>query len=233
MKQATAYISQDPAILKKVSLSERLPDPSLLYHSTSPLDIKANRLLKRSIDLAVSSLLLFTVFIVLLPFIALLIRLDSKGPIFFVQKRNKKKGLLFSCIKFRTMVVNEFADVLPAYLNDKRITRVGKYLRRYHLDELPQLLNVWWGDMSLVGPRPYMVSENEKFGRQIRHYPLRHQVKPGITGLAQSSGLFGCLVGSSEMQDRITLDLKYIHTWSFGLDLRILVRTLKMSFRKT
>lgn len=233
MKQATAYISQDPAILKKVSLNEKLPEPRLLYHSTSPLDKKGNRLLKRSLDLAVSSMLLLTVFIILLPFIALLIRLDSKGPVFFLQKRNKKKGVLFSCIKFRTMVVNEFADVLPAYLNDKRITRVGKYLRRYHLDELPQLLNVWCGDMSLVGPRPYMVSENEKFGRQIRHYPLRHRVKPGITGLAQASGLFGCLVGSSEMQDRIALDLEYIHSWSIGLDLRILARTLKIAFRNT
>jgi putative colanic acid biosynthesis UDP-glucose lipid carrier transferase len=231
MKQATAYISQDPAILKKVSISERLPDPGFLYHSASPLDKKANRLLKRSLDLAVSSALLFTVFIILLPVIALLIRLDSKGPIFFLQKRNKKKGLLFSCIKFRTMVVNEFADTLPAYVDDKRITRVGKFLRRYHLDELPQLLNVWWGDMSLVGPRPYMVIENEKFGRQIRHYPLRHQVKPGITGLAQASGLFGCLVGSSEMQDRVALDLTYIHSWSFVLDLRILARTLKIAFR--
>ena len=141
-------------------------------------------------------------------------------------------GRMFTCLKFRTMIVNKEADELPAHHNDQRITTIGRMLRRHHLDEWPQLLQVWWGDMSLIGPRPYMVSDNDRYADQIEHYAQRHSVKPGITGLAQSSGHFGYLLNPGEMNERVALDLEYVRNWSLSMDVKILSRTLMMAFHK-
>ena len=197
----------------------------------SPLERKENYLLKIIFDFIASTLLILCIFLLLLPFIALLIKIDSKGPVFFLQKRSKKEGKVFTCIKFRTMIVNEKADTLPAYENDVRITRAGKFLRKTHLDELPQLLNVWLGDMSLIGPRPYMINENLYYQKVMNNYNQRHSVKPGITGLAQSLGYFGCSQNEKEIQKRIDLDLLYIRDWSIKMDIKILYRTLLMSLK--
>ncbi len=190
-----------------------------------PLENDLNRAVKRIIDITVSALVIFFFLSWLIPVISLLIRLDSKGPVFFLQKRNKRRGELFTCIKFRSMVNNADADILPAGKNDLRITRAGRFMRRYHLDELPQFFNVLWGDMSLIGPRPHMVSENVKFDGLIKNYSARHKVKPGLTGLAQVMGYIGETDQLHKMKARVNMDLFYIRNWSVKLDLLILYRT--------
>ena len=168
----------------------------------------------------------------LLPLIALLVKIDSRGPVFFIQKRNKKSGRLFHCIKFRTMLVNEEADTLTSVLNDNRITGLGKFLRKSHLDELPQFINVLKGDMSVIGPRPHMVTENIRFKGILNFYNDRHFVKPGITGLAQSFGLHGPINDLVHLEKKIAYDIFYIKNWSVTMDIKILIRTIGMIFKK-
>lgn len=196
----------------------------------NPLDTGLNLTMKRSVDIILSFLFIVAVLSWLTPLLALLIKLDSKGTVFFLQKRNKRRGELFTCIKFRSMVNNADADTLPAGKNDLRITRVGRWLRNYHLDELPQFFNVLLGDMSLIGPRPHMVSENVKFDGLIRNYSSRHRVKPGLTGLAQVMGYVGETDHPDKMKARVNMDLFYIRNWSMKLDLFILYRTICKTF---
>jgi putative colanic acid biosysnthesis UDP-glucose lipid carrier transferase len=202
-------------------------DFNLLYVDRNiPLEQSVNSFFKRSFDLVASALLLVGLFSWLFPLMALLIKSDSKGPVFFFQKRNKKNGGLFTCIKFRTMLVNDKADVLPAVENDSRITRVGAFLRRHHLDELPQLFNVLLGDMSMIGPRPYMVNDNEKYEKLIKNYLVRHRIKPGITGLAQVIDYVAPVTSIEYMERRVNKDVYYVYNWSPALDAKIIVRTL-------
>src|SRR5258705_4443522 len=154
-------------------------------------DYRINRVLKRIIDIIFATLMIIFILSWLIPILAVLIKLDSKGPVFFLQKRNKRNGKIFLCLKFRSMIVNQDADLVPAAVNDPRITRIGKFLRRNYLDEFPQFLNVLWGDMSVVGPRPHMISENLRYDELVEHYDYRNKVKPGITGLAQVMGYVG------------------------------------------
>lgn len=130
------------------------------------------------------------------------------------------------CIKFRTMVVNDCSDILAAVDNDPRITRVGRFLRKNHLDELPQLLNVLIGDMSIVGPRPYMITDNEKYESLIKNYTVREKVKPGITGLAQVVEYVNPITTIEFMEQRVKKDVYYVYNWSLALDVQILGRTL-------
>lgn len=191
-----------------------------------PLDNDLNQGIKRSIDILFSVVFILAVLSWLIPLLAILIKLDSKGPVFFLQKRNKRRGELFTCIKFRSMVNNADADILPAGKNDSRITAVGSFLRNYYLDELPQFFNVLWGDMSIIGPRPHMVSENVKYDGVIKNYAGRHKVKPGITGLAQAMGYVGETDDVHKMKGRVNMDLFYIRHWSIKLDMAILYRTI-------
>jgi putative colanic acid biosynthesis UDP-glucose lipid carrier transferase len=161
---------------------------------------------------------------------ALLIKLDSRGPIFFLQRRIGKGGTVFTCYKLRTMVVNRQADECPASEDDKRITRLGKWLRKSHLDELPQLLNVFLGSMSIVGPRPYMLTDSDKFAKMIPGHDYRHFVKPGITGLAQIKGLHGPKTDFKTIFWRYQWDAFYVRNAGFLLDFRILRRTLLFLF---
>ncbi|MFS8083118.1 MAG: sugar transferase, partial [Ginsengibacter sp.] len=147
------------------------------------------------------------------------------------QKRNKKNGRIFTCIKFRTMIVNEEADLKQAVENDSRITRIGKFLREYHLDELPQFINVLLGDMSVIGPRPHMISDNLNYDKMIDHYSYRSTVKPGIAGLAQVMGLCGRITNINTMKNRVNMDNFYIRHWSLKLDMIILYRTIFKPFR--
>jgi putative colanic acid biosysnthesis UDP-glucose lipid carrier transferase len=191
-----------------------------------PLDDAGNRYLKRATDLFISIVIIVFVLSWLTPLIAFLIKLSSRGPVFFLQQRNKRNGEMFTCLKFRSMIVNAEADLQPAAENDPRITRLGRFLRRYYIDELPQFINVLLGDMSVVGPRPHMVSDNLRHSKIIDHYHYRHKVKPGITGLSQVMGYVGATdTDPRRMQDRVRLDLLYWRHWSFRLDLLILVRT--------
>lgn len=197
----------------------------------SPLDHLFNRLLKRSADIIFSLLIIGFILSWLLPLLALLIKLDSKGPVFFVQKRNKRNGLVFRCIKLRTMIENPLADTLAANKDDNRITMVGRVLRRHHLDEITQVINVLSGDMSLIGPRPHMVSENEKFEQLLEGYSDRHHIKPGITGLSQSFGYFGSTEDIGRMEDRVMFDIMYIRNWSLAMDWQITWRTIRLMMR--
>jgi putative colanic acid biosynthesis UDP-glucose lipid carrier transferase len=199
---------------------------------SSPLDKKHNRAIKRLFDIIISVTVMSLVFWWLLPILALLIKIDSPGPVLFVQKRNKKGGKLFYCLKLRTMRVNSSADVLPASSNDARITGIGKFLRLSHLDELPQFINVLIGDMSVVGPRPHMVTENVKFKKVLNAYNDRHFVKPGITGLAQSFGFNGPINDFYHLDKKIAYDIFYIKNWSAIMDVKIFIRTIGMIFKK-
>ncbi|HVT84727.1 MAG TPA: sugar transferase, partial [Chitinophagaceae bacterium] len=190
-----------------------------------PLDYSSARLVKRIIDIIISFLVILFLLSWLLPVISLLIKLTSKGPIFFLQKRSGRYNKLFTCIKFRSMVVNPQADLKAATENDERITRVGKFLRKYHLDELPQFFNVLSGDMSVIGPRPHMISDDLRYEEQIRHYDFRRRIKPGITGLAQVLGYSGLADDIQKMKNRVQLDFFYIRHWSLRLDALIMFRT--------
>ncbi|MDB5230291.1 MAG: hypothetical protein JWN76_1096 [Chitinophagaceae bacterium] len=188
----------------------------------SPLEYSLNSSIKRVIDIAGSLLFILTILSWLTPLLAIIIKLNSKGQVFFFQQRHKKDGQTFTCIKFRSMYQNAGHNT-EHY--DHLITPVGKIIRKYHIDELPQLINVLLGDMSLVGPRPYMISENENFEKLLKNYRFRHLVKPGITGLAQSKGFFGTTSNIEKMEDRLEYDLQYIQKWSFFLDIKIMMNT--------
>ena len=182
--------------------------------------------MKRVFDLLVSGIVIVCILSWLLPILALLIIWDSRGPVFFVQKRVGRYSHLFSCYKLRTMVVNDQADQRPVTGDDARITRLGSWLRRSHFDELPQFFNVFLGSMSLVGPRPYMPSDCRLFEKIIPDTRFRNRVKPGITGMAQSKGLHGVIWDTRIIRERYYWDAYYVLRASFGLDMRILGRTI-------
>ena len=161
------------------------------------------------------------------PLIALAIKLESPGPVIFSQHRRGRFLREFRMLKFRTMRVTEDgAAVRQAVKGDSRVTRVGRILRRTSLDELPQLLNVLRGEMSLVGPRPHALVHDEEFSRLLDVYPDRHQMKPGLTGLAQVEGLRGPTAAPGSIEARVNADMAYIKNWSLALDLKILSRTI-------
>jgi len=164
--------------------------------------------------------------------IAAAVRLNSPGPAIFRQRRYGLDGREFRMWKFRTMTVcEEEGDVPHATRHDPRVTRIGAFLRRTSLDELPQLLNVLTGRMSLVGPRPHATAHNEYYRRLVRHYMVRHKVRPGMSGWAQIHGLRGEIETLEQMQRRVEYDLWYIRNWSVLLDLKILVDTLRHAWR--
>lgn len=194
--------------------------------SVIPLDIVKNQVVKRIFDIAFSLTVIVTVLSWLVPAIGIAIKLDSKGPVFFKQKRAGKFNNPFMCWKFRTMKVNDLADTKQATKDDDRITQLGKFLRRSSLDEMPQFINVLLGDMSIIGPRPHPIKLNEKFSPEISTLMSRHYVKPGITGMAQIMGYRGETRDVSDMRNRVRLDRFYIENWSFMLDIKIVLRTV-------
>ena len=200
---------------------------SATFQLQLPLDSVSKRIIKRSGDIFLSSIVIVGILSWLIPIMALLIKLDSKGPVFFLQKRNKRGGKTFTCIKFRSMIENEDADMLQATMDDERITKLGRFLRYHYLDELPQFFNVLIGDMSFIGPRPHMVSDNYKYEALIEYYDYRHKVKPGITGLSQAMGYVGETRNLQAMRDRVQLDIFYVRHWSLWLDLKILWHTIR------
>jgi len=187
---------------------------------------------KRAFDLAVSFTACILIFSWLFPIIAIIIKLTSKGPVFFLQERHGAGNKVFKCYKFRTMKtdsehLDENGKFKQASLNDNRITKIGSFLRKTSLDELPQFFNVIKGDMSVVGPRPHAVLMNEEVEQHIEEYNLRHLVKPGITGLAQVNGHRGETKQIEMLQTRVDNDLRYIEVWNNSLDFHIVVKTAK------
>ncbi|MEY9985993.1 Undecaprenyl-phosphate glucose phosphotransferase [Bradyrhizobium yuanmingense] len=188
------------------------------------------RALKRALDLSGASLALF-VFAPVMLVTALLIKLTSPGPVFFRQTRHGFGGRAFRIFKFRTMrVLEDGPTIVQAQKNDPRVTPIGKWLRKTSIDELPQLLNVLKGDMSLVGPRPHAAAHNTEYEQIIGNYAFRHHVKPGITGWAQVNGYRGETRTLDLMQKRVEYDLWYINNWSLWLDMRIVLKTALVSF---
>ena len=162
----------------------------------------------------------------MIPIFGLLIKISSKGPVFFIQKREGFKGTFFKCIKFRTMNLNQESDSKWADDNDERLTKIGKILRLTAIDEMPQFINVFIGDMSVVGPRPHPINLNKEYESKIIFFNKRHRFKPGITGLAQSKGFSGFISGLNDMRGRVKMDVFYFKNWSIILDLKIIIMTI-------
>ncbi|HEY5505364.1 MAG TPA: undecaprenyl-phosphate glucose phosphotransferase, partial [Sedimentisphaerales bacterium] len=192
----------------------------------------SEQMFKRICDVGFSAIMLVLLSPLML-FTALLIKLDSPGPVLFKQKRNGFNGRLFFIYKFRTMRVLEDGDhIRQATRDDPRVTRLGRWLRRTSIDELPQFINVLIGDMAIVGPRPHAVAHNNEYQKVVSNYAFRHHVKPGITGWAQVNGYRGQTQTVEMMAQRVEFDLWYINHWSPWLDLRILLKTLLVVYQQ-
>lgn len=196
-----------------------------------PLDDSLNKLVKRLFDIIFSLLVILFVLSWLTPIIALLIKLESKGPIFFSQSRTGINNKQFFCYKFRSMTVNKESNTIQATKNDKRVTKIGKFIRKTSIDELPQFFNVFFGNMSVVGPRPHMVSHTNKYAKSVDKFMVRHFVKPGITGLAQVSGFRGEIESKTDIINRVKYDIFYIENWSLLLDFKIIFLTINNVFK--
>jgi putative colanic acid biosynthesis UDP-glucose lipid carrier transferase len=190
-----------------------------------PLEDSVNQFVKRSFDILFSSLVIIFILSWLTPLIAILIKLESKGSVFFKQSRNGFNYKEFDCYKFRSMMPNKDAHLYQATRGDLRVTKVGKFIRKTSIDELPQFFNVLFGDMSVVGPRPHMVSHTNIYAKKIDKFMVRHFVKPGITGLAQISGFRGEVETDKDIIGRVKYDIFYIESWSLLLDLKIIFKT--------
>lgn len=192
-----------------------------------PLAQVENRMLKRTFDILFSLLFLCTVFPFIYLIIGAAIKLSSPGPIFFKQKRSGENGKEFWCYKFRSMRVNVDSDKVQATIDDPRKTKIGDFMRRTSIDELPQFINVLLGQMSVVGPRPHMLKHTEEYSRLIDKYMVRHLVKPGITGWAQVTGYRGETRELWQMEGRVERDVWYLEHWTFLLDIYIIYKTVK------
>jgi putative colanic acid biosynthesis UDP-glucose lipid carrier transferase len=203
----------------------------ILFFKNYPLDDFENQLFKRIFDIIFSIFVIIFIFSWLFPIVFILIKLTSKGPIFFNQYRWGINNERIKCYKFRTMFIgsNELAtdgSYMPAKKDDQRITPIGKFLRKTSIDEMPQFLNVLIGSMSIVGPRPHPIPLNIQSKEQIHNYLLRHLVKPGISGWAQVNGNRGEVKELSDMQDRVNFDIWYIENWTLWLDIQIIFQTV-------
>ena len=198
---------------------------------TTPLNDPLNYFIKRLFDIVFSTLVIILIMSWLTPLIAILIRLESKGPIFFKQKRNGLDYEEFNCYKFRSMFVNENADIDEAVKNDPRITKVGAFIRRTSIDEMPQFFNVFVGTMSVVGPRPHMLNFTEKYAVKVNKFKARHFIKPGITGMAQTHGYRGEIENDTDIINRIKYDIFYMESWSLLLDMKIIYLTIKNAIK--
>jgi putative colanic acid biosynthesis UDP-glucose lipid carrier transferase len=180
---------------------------------------------KRGIDIVSALLVILLIFPLVFPVIIVFIRMGSKGPSFFKQKRVGFLGRTFWCYKFRTMYVNDSADTRQAIKDDPRVTRIGRVLRSTGLDELPQFVNVLLGHMSIVGPRPHMLKDSQEFSNVVANYKFRHLVKPGITGMSQVRGWRGPASTFQSIFRRYQWDAYYVRNINFALDLKIVVET--------
>ncbi|MDB9895855.1 undecaprenyl-phosphate glucose phosphotransferase [Flavobacteriales bacterium] len=204
----------------------------VLSFRKEPLKDNINRLLKRLFDIVFSSLVILLILSWLYPLLAFLIKISSKGPILFKQKRSGLDNNEFVCLKFRSMKKNSDSDSKQATKDDIRVTKVGSFLRKSSLDEFPQFFNVFNGDMSIVGPRPHMIAHTDQYSALIKKYMVRQLVRPGITGAAQVRGFRGETKELIEMEGRVKWDVWYIENWSLLLDINIILRTVFNIFKK-
>ncbi|MFK8161593.1 MAG: exopolysaccharide biosynthesis polyprenyl glycosylphosphotransferase [Lewinella sp.] len=211
--------------------AQQLGEMMMLTIKEEPMMLLRNKMLKRAFDLLFSFAVLVTIFPIMFIIVGILIKWESKGPIFFRQERSGYRNQVFRMIKFRTMAVNESSDEEQATVGDARITRIGAFLRRNSLDEFPQFINVFLGDMSVVGPRPHMLYHTEQYGSIIAPYMIRHKVKPGVTGWAQINGFRGPTDELWKMEKRVQHDVWYLENWSILLDIRCIAFTVINAIR--
>lgn len=202
-----------------------LNDMPVLSLRHEPLNDIGNRIIKRLFDIFFSAVIILFILSWLVPLIGLLIFIDSGGPVFFTQARSGKGKAIFTCLKFRSMKLNDEADTRQTSKDDDRLTRIGRFLRKTNLDEFPQFFNVLMGDMSIVGPRPHMLKHTDDYSKLIDQYMIRQFLKPGITGWAQICGFRGETKTLSQMRARVERDIWYMENWTFWLDIRIIFVT--------
>ena len=211
-----------------VDIVESIP---ILSFRSEPLEDIVASSKKRLFDVLFSLFIIIFLLSWLLPILAILIKLNSRGPVFFVQLRSGKDNKEFRCFKFRTLTVNADSDSKQVTRDDTRFTKFGKFLRKTSLDELPQFFNVFLGDMSVVGPRPHMLKHTEDYSRLLDEYMIRHFVKPGVTGWAQVNGFRGEIKEEEQLRKRIEHDIWYLENWSLWLDVRIIFLTFYVTFK--
>lgn len=210
---------------------QRYGDVTVIEVQHGPLSWWYNRLLKRMFDIIVSLVVVVGVLSWMTLLLWIIDKLSTRHGVIFKQQRTTLHGHRFYCYKYRSMFVNSNADELAASENDPRVTYLGRFLRSTSLDELPQFVNVLRGDMSVVGPRPHMISHTEQYRQQMKHFMLRHVVRPGITGLAQVNGFRGEIQKTDDLMNRLRQDMSYISNWSFWLDIKIILLTFWVLLR--
>lgn len=215
---------------KRPVLIDYIRDMPILSVRNDPMEDLGNRAKKRALDIIFSSIVIFFILTWLVPLLGILIIIESRGPIFFAQLRTGRNDKPFFCLKFRSMRVNKASEHIQATKNDSRVTKIGSFIRKTSLDEFPQFLNVFLGDMSIVGPRPHMVKHTSDFSKMIKHYMVRQFLKPGITGWAQINSFRGEITHPDQLKLRIQSDLWYLENWSIWLDLRIIFLTIYQVF---
>ncbi|MCL4127264.1 UNVERIFIED_CONTAM: hypothetical protein GTU68_013935 [Idotea baltica] len=225
-------IPENKAIYSKGFILEYYGLIPILKPKQLPFERFETHVVKRIFDVVFSLGICLTVLSWLLPILWILVKIDSKGSFFFKQKRDGTDGKQFYCYKIRSMKRNFMADKISASENDTRVTKIGKFLRKSSLDELPQFFNVLKGDMSVIGPRPHMNIQTEKYIKEIDNYLIRNSIKPGITGLAQVSGYRGEVKNKSDIENRVRLDIFYIENWSLILDIKIIFQTTFNLFKQ-
>ena len=208
-----------------------LNDIPVLSLRKEPLEDTGNRIKKRAFDIIFSFFVIVFILSWLVPLLAILIKLDSRGPVFFIQLRSGKNNKPFRCIKFRSLKQNAEADSRQVSKDDDRLTRLGRIIRKTNIDELPQFFNIFLGDMSVVGPRPHMLKHTEDFSELYMEYMIRHFVKPGLTGWAQVNGFRGEIKDPDFLKKRIEYDIGYMENWSLYLDVKIILLTIFVTLR--
>ena len=242
IKKINKFALEKDIVLKLIPDSSELysKNQSIEYYDDALMILNVNKLpfeftenfyVKRIFDIIFSFFISIFLLSWLMPILWILVKLESKGPLIFKQKREGINGEEFLCYKFRSMKINSQVDKVHTTKNDTRVTRIGAFLRKTSMDELPQFINVLLGDMSVVGPRPHLESLSLEYQKDVDDYLKRHIVKPGITGLAQVSGYRGEIKKKSDIKNRVRLDIFYIENWSFFLDIKIIIQTVLNVFK--
>jgi putative colanic acid biosynthesis UDP-glucose lipid carrier transferase len=203
----------------------------VLHYRKEPLENIFNKFIKRVFDLAFSFLVIVLILSWLTPLVWSIMKFTMPGPVFFAQDRSGKDNKTFKVLKFRSMKVNNSSDKVQATKGDSRITPFGRFLRKSSIDEMPQFINVFLGQMTVTGPRPHMLKHTEEYSEKINTFMVRHLIKPGITGWAQVNGFRGGTENLTQMQGRVEHDVWYLENWNFWLDMRIIVKTIKNTIR--
>ncbi|SEC49004.1 putative colanic acid biosysnthesis UDP-glucose lipid carrier transferase [Tenacibaculum sp. MAR_2009_124] len=242
IKKITQFASKNNRVVKLIPNANELSNKNRVteYYGDSlrilkvkkmPFELMESKAIKRIFDIAFSIVVCIFVLSWLYPLLFVLIKLESRGPAIFKQIREGLHGGEFVCYKFRSMYLNDAADKVHTRKNDTRVTKVGAFLRRTSLDEFPQFFNVLYGSMSVVGPRPHLERLAQEYQKDVDNYIERHNVKPGITGLAQVSGYRGEIRKKADIKNRVRLDIFYIENWSLALDLKIIIKTIFNIFK--